>query len=358
MVRGMGAVVFAGLFAIACSDATGPEQLETLTLTPTASTVEPTGTVQLTAVGTRAGTDVTILVGETYAVTSGGGTVNAAGLFTAPSTPGTSTITVTCANLTATATVTVVAGPLTTIEVTPNPVTLEIGAEQQFTAVGRDAFGNIVAITPVWSTTDPPGTIDAGTGLFTAGNTTGTFDNSVRATSGSIFGTATVTVIAGPLATIEVTPNPVTLETGAQQQFTAVGRDAGGNVVPITPVWSTTDPPGTIDASTGLFTAGNTTGTFDNSVRATSGSIFGTATVTVTLTAAPADGYRMIARVAWTCTDGSIDGSIATNQTATEDPPGSATLSNCPVTGTIDIGSPAAKQAYQDFLGAYDTRAA
>jgi hypothetical protein len=361
--RIMGLVALAGLFAVACDDVTGPEQLDTLTLTPATSTVEPTATVPLTAIGTRAGMDVTNLVGETYAVTSGGGTVSATGVFTAPSTPGTSTITVTCANLTATATVTVTAGPLATITVTPDPVTLAIGETQQFTAVGRDAFDNIVDITPVWSATNPPGTIDASTGMFTAGNTTGTFENSVRATSGSIFGTATVTVVAGPLATITVTPNPVTLETGAQQQFTAVGRDAGGNVVAINPVWSTTNPPGTINASTGLFTAGNTTGVFNNSVTATDGSMSGSATVTVTAPVVlppplPAEGVRMIARVAWTCSDGSIDGSVATNQGPGEVPPGSVTQTECPISGDIEIGTPEAKQAYQDFLDAYAVREA
>ncbi|MBR9991262.1 MAG: hypothetical protein KFH98_15980 [Gemmatimonadetes bacterium] len=357
--RVMVAVLFAGLFAAGCKDAAGPEQLETLTLTPATSTVAPNATVTLTAAGTRAGTNITILIGETYAVTSGGGTVSASGVFTAPATAGTSTITVTCAGLTSTATVTVVAGPLAAITVTPNP-TLQIGETQQFTAVGRDAFNNIVAIVPVWSTTNPPGTIDASSGLFTAGNTVGTYDASVTATSGSISGTASVTVVAGPLVTITVTPNPVTLETNAQQQFTAVGRDAGGNIVPISPVWSTTNPPGTIDAGTGLFTAGTTTGVYSNSVTATQGTIFGTATVTVTAPVVippplPAAGYRTIARVAWTCTNGDITGDVATNQTAAESPPGSVTQTECPISGSIDIGSAAAKQAYQDFLATYAT---
>ena len=450
--RVLSVLLFAGLFGLACKDATAPEQLTTLTLTPVTSTTTPTGTVQLTSAGTRSGIAVTNLVGATYAVTAGGGTVSNTGLFTAPTTPGTSTVTVTCGGMTATATITVTVGPLATITVTPNP-TLQIGATQQFTAVGRDAWNNIVAITPVWSTTNPPGTINASTGLFTAGNTLGTFNASVRATSGSISGTANVIVIAGPLATITVTPNPASMATGAQQQFTAVGRDAGGNVVPITPVWSTTNPPGTINASTGLFTAGTTTGTFSNSVtatqgsisgtatvivtappppalatitvtpnpvtletgaqqqftavgrdgngnvvaitpvwsvtngggtinsstglftagtttglftntvRATQGSIFGTATVTVTAPVVPppplpAAGYRMIARVAWTCTNGSIAGSVATNQTAGEVPPGSVTQTLCPISGTTDIGSAAAKQAYQDFLAAYTVREA
>jgi hypothetical protein len=361
-LRVMTAVLLAGLFAAGCDDPAAPEQLDSLTLTPATSTVAPTATVSLTAIGTRSGTDVTNLVGETYEVTSGGGTVSASGVFTAPATAGTSTIEVTCGGRTATATVIVEAGPLASITVTPNP-TLAIGATQQFTAVGRDAFNNIVAIAPVWSTTNPPGTIDAGTGLFTAGNTTGTYAASVTATSGGISGTADVTVIAGPLATITVTPNPVTLETGTQQQFTAVGRDAGNNIVPITPVWSTVNPPGTIDAASGLFTAGTTTGLYSNSVRATQGTVFGEATVTVTAPvvvppALPAAGYRMIARVAWTCTDGSISGDVATNQTAIESPPGSVTQTECPISGSIDIGSAEAKQAYQDFLVAYAARQA
>jgi hypothetical protein len=150
------------------------------------------------------------------------------------------------------------------------------------------------------------------------------------------------------------------VETGEQQQFTAVGTDAGGNVVPIVPVWSTTNPPGTIDAGTGLFTAGLTTGLFSNSVVATQGTISDSATVTVSAPVVippplPAVGYRTIARVAWTCTNGNITGDIATNQTAAEAPPGSVTQTLCPVSGAIDIGTAAAKQAYQDFLVTYAT---
>jgi len=281
IARAVSALALAGLFAAACGDPSGPEQLTTLTISPATATVAVNGTVPFTVAGTRAGMAVTTLKGSTWAV-SGGGTITQAGVFTAGSTPGTSTITVTCGGKSSVATITVVAGPLATITVTPNPATLAIGAQQQFTAVGKDAAGNVVPITPVWSTTNPPGTINASTGLFTAGTTTGTFANSVRATSGAIFGTATVIVTAGPLASITVTPNPATLAIGAQQQFTAVGKDAGGNVVPITPVWSTSNPPGTINASTGLFTAGTTAGTFPNSVTATSGALSGTATVIVT----------------------------------------------------------------------------
>jgi hypothetical protein len=219
----------------------------------------------------------------------------------------------------------------------------------------------VVPITPVWSTTSPPGSIVASTGLFTAGNTIGTFANSVRATSGSIFGTATVTVVAGPLVTITVTPNPVTLGQGVQQTFTAVGTDAGGNVVAINPTWSVTSGGGTIPAGTtgqtAPFTSGNVNGTYTNTVRATQGAVFGTATVIVTSAPItpppppPASTFRVLAHVAVACTSGSIDGDVGTFQPG---PTGNFTPVNCPVTnGTAQVGTAASIQAYNDFVAAY-----
>jgi hypothetical protein len=297
---------------------------------------------------------VTTLRGEVWSVT-GGGTISDTGVFTAGSTPGTSTITVTCGGLTSTATVVVTAGPLATITVTPNPATLQVSATQQFTAVGRDAQGNVVVITPTWSATNGGGTIGGTTGLFTAGTAPGTFANTVRATSGSIFGTATVVVTPGPLATIMVTPNPASLQTGATQQFTAVGRDAANNIVPITPVWSVTSGGGTINSGSGLFTAGNTTGTFNNTVRATSGTISGTATVIVSSATPPpspsTSTFAILANMAVGCTDGSIAGDVGTFQGS---PTGSITQTNCPITnGTAQIGSTASIQAYNSFVTSY-----
>jgi hypothetical protein len=169
---------------------------------------------------------------------------------------------------------------LASIVVTPN-VTLAINGTQQYAAVGKDLGGNVVSITPTWSVVASGGAI-SGTGLFTAGAVAGTFTNTVKATSGSISGTATVTVTIGSLATIAVTPMPVTLTANAPQQFMAVGTDAGGNVVSLTPTWSVMAGGGAI-SGTGLFTAGAVAGTFTNTVNATSGSISGTATVTVTV---------------------------------------------------------------------------
>ena len=280
----LAALTLAGLFG-ACKDSSGPQRLATLTVSPASAPLAAGGTQQFTVVGTDEDGNIVRVDAETWSVVSGGGSINSStGLFTAGTVAGTftNTVRVTCNGITGLATVIISAGPLASITVTPNPATLAIGATQQFTAVGRDANGNVVTIVPVWSVTAGGGTINATTGVFTAGTTSGTFTNTVRATSGTLFGTATVIVTPGALATITVTPNPATLATGTTQQFTAVGRDANNNIVAITPVWTVTAGGGTINASTGLFTAGTTTGTFTNTVRATSGTIFGTATVIVT----------------------------------------------------------------------------
>ncbi|HMJ18374.1 MAG TPA: ice-binding family protein [Gemmatimonadaceae bacterium] len=367
-IAALAVLAFAGVFTAACSDSNGPQTASTVTISPTTATIPVGGTQQFTAVIKNSEGNVLNVAGI-WAV-SGGGTITSTGLFTAGSTPGTSTITVSCSGITATATVTVTAGALASIVVTPNPGTMPINTALTYTASGRDALGNTVALTAAsvtWSVVNGGGTIPGGTtGLtapFTAGSVTGTFANTVRAAQGTLSGTATAIVTAGPLATITVTPDPATMAIGAQQQFTAVGRDAGGNVVAITPVWSVDTPPGggTINAGSGLFTAGGATGTFTDAVRATSGSIFDRATVIVTSGATPivnlgaATSMGILAGSTITCvTGGTINADIGLS------PGGAVVLGTppCVVTGTQHITDATAAQAQSDLTVAYNALAA
>ena len=263
-----------------------PGPLASITVTPNPQTLAVGGTQAYTAVGKDANGNV-VAITPAWSVAAGGGAITAAGVFTAGNTPGTftNTVTATSGSISGTATVTVTAGALASITVTPNPATLAVNATQTFTAVGKDAGGNVVAITPTWAVVAGGGIIDIASGLFRAGTVTGTFSNTVRANVGAIQGFATVNVTPGPLASITVTPNPATVQTNGSQLFTAVGRDANGNLVSVTPTWSVANGGGTIDASTGVFTAGAVTGTFTNTVVATSGTISGSASVVVTATA-------------------------------------------------------------------------
>lgn len=266
-----------------------------IVLTPTPVLLASGGTQQYTAVVRDASNNL-LTVTPNWSVAAGGGTVGSTGLFTAGTTAGTFTNTVVASvgTLSASGTVTVATGPLASVTVTPNPRTLDAGGTQQFTAVGRDANGNVVAFTPTWTVmTGASGSINA-SGLFTAGTTSGTYANAVRACStaacgsGSTAGFATVTVNTGPLASITVTPNPIAVGTDASQQFTAVGRDANGNVVGILPTWTVDagDAGGTILNPSGVYTAPAAVGVGFDTVRATVGSISGPARVNVTASGA------------------------------------------------------------------------
>jgi ice-binding like protein len=65
---------------------------------------------------------------------------------------------------------------------------------------------------------------------------------------------------------------------------------------------------------------------------------------------AAAPGYTVLANQAVTCTDGTITGDVGTFQAA---PTGSITLTTCPVSGSVDVGTTGAKQAFNAFLAQY-----
>jgi hypothetical protein len=331
--------------------------LATITVTPGPATLPIHGTLQYTAVGKDAAGNV-VAISPTWTVVASGGTIDATGLFTAASASGTvpDTVRATSGSISGTATVTVSAGALATIAVTPNPDTLPINGTKQYTAVGKDTYGTVVAISPTWSVVAGGGTIN-GAALFTAGTATGTFPNTVRAATGSISGTATVHVIAGTLASITVTPDPVSLPVNATQQFTAVGKDAFGTVVPISPTWSVVANGGAI-ISTGLFSAGTLAGTFPNTVKATSGTTSGFATVMVTSVVVPAPlialgaaaTHGILAGSTVTCVD---LGLIAAGVSVW---PGSAItgFGPCVITGARHAADAYAQTAQASLTTAYD----
>ena len=125
--------------------------------------------------------------------------------------------------------------PTLSLTVTPNPARIATTQNRQFTATGRDYKGRVTSTSASWAVVAGGGTINAATGLFTAG-AVGTYPNTIRATSGGLeaFATVTVTSGPGPLATITVTPNPATVVVNGTQQFVATGKDADA----MRPTWS------------------------------------------------------------------------------------------------------------------------
>ena len=337
----------------------------TITVTPNPASVLINTNQQFIAVG-RDATGTVIGIAPVWSVVNGGGAINASsGAFTAGATAGSfaNTVQATSGGVSGTATVIVTepappAPVLTTIIVTPNPASLQTGDNQQFVAVGRDANGGTMSITPVWSVVNGGGAINASTGRFTAGNNSGTFNNTVTATSGGVSGTATVVVTDPPaavVATINVRPDPVNVTVNGRQQFRAVGRDADGNEVPISPVWTVVNGGGTIDRNSGVFTAGSNTGTFTNTVRATERGVSDEATVRVVDNAdqplVDLGNWGIMAGTAFTCVTGGIinaDIAISPGSTVTGFPP-------CVIRGEQHLNDATAVQAQIELTDAYNT---
>ncbi len=345
-----------------------PGAISTVTVTPNPS-VLPIGAVQQFTATARDINNNTVPFTAFWSVQALGGTIDTVGKFTAGTVSGLyantiracSTLACPTGSLAGFATVTVTAGALASLTVTPNPVTVGTNARVQFTAIGRDANGNIIPVLPVptWSVLPgrSGGTILAG-GNYQAPSTVGPGIDTVVATSGAISGAARVNVVASALSAITITPNPANLAVNATQQFTATGVDAFGVIVAIPNlVWSVVNGGGSIDATTGLFTAGPTVGVYPNTVKATSGALFNFATVNVN--AAPivspnylgsAATYGVLAGASVTCAGGpsSITGDIGIS-------PGS-TLSGfppCTYSGTLNSGNPTALIAQSDLTAAY-----
>jgi hypothetical protein len=162
---------------------------------------------------------------------------------------------------------------LTKIIVSPATKSVVSGSTTDFNAVGYDQNNVVMPITETWSVSGG-GTINS-SGLFTA-NAVGT-SFVVKASVGSIFGTALVDVTApSTLSRIELTSATATIIKGSCIGLTAVGYDQNNSVIAFTPTWSVSGG-GTI--VNGVFCA---TATGTSVVTVSSGAISNTDTIKVT----------------------------------------------------------------------------
>lgn len=261
-------VAIASMFALcSCGGSSGGGNTDKVkvTITPEATTITPSSTLTLQATVTGA-TD------ERVTWTSSGGSVTNAGVFTAPTTTGSYTVTATSVadpTASATSTITVANATGVTVVVSPTSINVAPNAEVQLTATVTGTTNKLVT----W--TASAGSVNS-EGVFTAPSTTGAVTvtaTSVADPTASAFSRVTVTNTA---PTVQITPLGATMGTNETQQFTAtVSNTSNQNVT-----WTATG--GTISAN-GLFRAGSTPGTYK--VTATSQadpSVSNSVTVTVT----------------------------------------------------------------------------
>lgn len=217
-----------------------------------------------------------------WTTTVSGSSVSSGGLFTAGTAVATGLVTASSGGVAGSADVDVYrnAAVLTAIDVAPASASVEFLATRQFTATCADQYALAMTCpTLAWTTTVSGASVGA-SGLFTAGTTAGSGE--VRAASGGVFDTSSVTVYrnAAVLTGISLSPTSASVEATRTRQFTAACTDQYALAMTCpTLTWSTTVAAGSV-SSTGLFTAGTTLST-GGVVRAQSGAVSGSATTDV-----------------------------------------------------------------------------
>lgn len=203
-------------------------------------------------------------------------TVSATGLVTAVA-EGTAQIQATAEGKTATVSVTVNAVPVASIRITPQAVSLRIAQTTKLTAQAFDAQGNPLANRKFTWISGAPSVATVNQLGDVAAIGTGTA--AVFAATEGISASATITVSSIPVASVQVTPTSLSLQTGGSAQLTATPRDAGGNsLTGRVVVWSSSSDAIAVVSSTGRVTAvsaGNAV------ITATSDGVSGTSSVTV-----------------------------------------------------------------------------
>src|SRR5436309_8160385 len=206
-----------------------PATVASVTVTPTPATVPVGQTVQLTATPKDANGNV--LTGRVVTWASNNtavATVGSTGLVSGVA-QGQATITATSETKSGTAAITVIQVPVASVTVTPATPTVFLGQTVQLTATPKDANGNVLTGRVVtWASNNTAVATVGSTGLV-SGVAQG--QATITATSETKSGTAAITVIQVPVASVTVTPATPTVFLGQTVQLTATPKDANGNVL-------------------------------------------------------------------------------------------------------------------------------
>jgi len=251
-----------------------------IAVTPANPTVPVNTTLQLVATGTNSDAstcDITDLVTWSSS-TIANATVSAGGLLKGVA-AGSLTVTATLGSVTGSTSVSVTAPSITSLSVTPDDMTLAIGVGEQYTASAIYSDGSIQDLVTgvTWTSSNSSVATVDGNGLAT---TVGAGTTTITATVGSFTDSSVITVVAAHLQTITLTPTSVTMASGTQQQFTAVGNfDDGSTQVLISALWSSSSSGVLTIDQNGLALA---VGPGTSTVSVTSGTVSASTSVTVT----------------------------------------------------------------------------
>jgi len=258
----------------------GPTLVSIAVTAPSLSMAKGT-TEQFTATGTFSDHSTRNLSGSVVwsSLTPSVATITASGSVTAAGI-GTSAIQATSGNVTSSATVTVTAAALVSIAVTAPSLSIAKGDSEQFTATGTfldNSTQNLTGSVTWTSQTNSVATVTAGGSVTAAGFGT----SKIQAASGTINGSATLTVTAAALVSIAVTAPSLSIAKGTSEQFTATGTFSDNSTQNLSSSVTWTSQTGSVATVTsgGLVTGA---GLGTSNIQAASGAINGSATLTVT----------------------------------------------------------------------------
>ena len=174
--------------------------------------------------------------------------------------------------------------PVDTVVVSPATARVFVGGTAQLGATAQDSTGNPLSGRTITWTSSNGGVAGVNSSGLVTGVSAGTA--TITATSGGKSGSAAVTVVAVPVASVSVSPGSASVAVGGSVPLTATPRDSAGKALSGRAVsWATSNAAVAAVSSSGVVTgvaAGSAT------ITATSEGKSGTAAITVT--AAPPPG--------------------------------------------------------------------
>src|SRR6266516_1291465 len=195
-------------------------------ISPDSITLDPYETQQFLAFGrTQAGDSVPVAVRWS----TSGGTITTGGLYTADASFGTYKVTATATTSAVTSSSTVRnRGQLTQVFITPSAASVAAGGTRQFGAYGRKRNGDSVAVNVSYAAT---GGIISAAGLYSAGQSAGSYQVIAVSNPAALADTAAVTISVLPVASVAVTRVTGSVAVGQTVSFTATPEDANGNAL-------------------------------------------------------------------------------------------------------------------------------
>ena len=258
--------------------------LVSITVNPPNATIPLGTTQQFAATGTYSdGSTQDLTSIATWTSSSSSATINSAGLATAAAV-GNSTIRAGLGSQTGSATVSVSVPSLVSLTLTPTSATIAFGASQQYQVTGTYTDGSTQNLTNSvnWFSV-PSTTASVSNGGLAVG--LGQGNAVITASNGTLAATSLVTVQppvtnSPTLVSVAVTPNPASIPVGSNQQFVATGFYSDGSTQDLTTsvAWASSSASVATVSNTGFAAA---VGTGSGSITATSGTINGTATLSV-----------------------------------------------------------------------------